>query len=249
MILVTADWHLSDNPRDNYRHLWQQQLRDMIEEYCVEVLLVLGDLTEEKDRHRAGLVNKVVDHLYQLGQLCQVIVISGNHDYVNPATPFYGFAHRIKGITWVGIKDRSSPKKEALDKLGMIGDALFLPHTTDYKRDWKGLKLNTYDWIFTHNTFHNADIGNGQRVESGIPVTVFGDRPQVISGDVHIPQKLGPVTYVGAPYLIDFGDSYEPRVLLIDKKGQMRSIKTSGPQKRLVTVEFIGGAMTVTEVS
>ncbi len=60
----------------------------------------------------------------------------------------------------------------------------------------------------------------------------------MISGDVHVPQTIGPVTYVGAPYTVDFGDIYEPRVLEIgltpSNKLQMQSIPCTGMQKRLI---------------
>jgi hypothetical protein len=41
------------------------------------------------------------------------------------------------------------------------------------------------------------------------------------------------LTYVGAPYTVDFGDNYQARVLLIDG-GKVTSIPYEGPQKRLV---------------
>jgi len=110
-----------------------------------------------------------------------------------------------------------------------------LPHTTNYKKDWKDLKLKKYDWVFTHNTFDGAQAGNGIQLR-GIPKNLFG-KARVISGDIHIPQRLTPgyVEYVGSPYLCDFGDRYEPRVLLIDD-GRIRSIPVTGPQKRLVEI-------------
>src|SRR5205814_1607714 len=101
---------------------------------------------------------------------------------------------------------------------------LFLPHTNNYKRDWKGLDFSKYQWIFAHNTFQGANIGP-RRLE-GIPTSIFPRNAKVISGDIHVPQHFGPIEYVGAPYRIDFGDDYEPRVLFLSTKDEKRCIES-----------------------
>jgi hypothetical protein len=45
------------------------------------------------------------------------------------------------------------------------------------------------------------------------------------------------VTYVGAPYLVDFGDDYEPRMLLLSGQ-HMTSLPMRGPQKRLLELSY-----------
>jgi hypothetical protein len=241
MILVTADLHLSDNPRDAYRHEFQKVLRQLVKQHKVETVLILGDLTEEKDHHGAWLVNRIVDHLNRLRRYCNVVIVQGNHDYVDANSPFYKFVEHIKDISWI-----SSPMEAgqcgggglpALHELAFsdLGKCLLLPHAPNYKKDWHGIKLKSYDWVFTHNTFQGCNIGNGRKL-SGISPNIFG-KAKVISGDIHIPQKMGPgFHYVGAPYLVDFGDVYIPRVLLVSNKGKLTSLPVPGPQKRLVDI-------------
>lgn len=236
--LVTADWHLSDNIRDDYRHAFIARLRTAAKDRKVDWVLILGDLTEEKDRHSAWLVNSVVRHVALFAKICRVLILRGNHDYIDPDHPFYAFLSRIEGVTWVNAPTDLKNLPSA-PQMG-LGSVLFLPHTSDYKRDWKGLKFSQYDWIFAHNTFSGAQVGHGQTMK-GIPLDVFPDDACVVSGDIHVPQKLGPVTYVGAPYLVDFGDNYNPRVLLLDgtKPKPMWSMSCEGPQKRLVQVRSV----------
>lgn len=220
--LVTADLHLSDNERDRHRHHFvANELPTLIAETRADHLLVLGDLTEEKDRHSAKLVNEVVSLLTMLGKICPVTVLMGNHDYLDRSHPFFRFLRRIRSINWV-------------DKPTIMDDAIYLPHTDDWERDWKGLDLRGKR-VYTHNTFDGADLGHGSKGH-GIPLEIVKDS-QVFSGDVHIPQVLGGrVTYVGAPYRVDFGDDYEPRVMLIDDfiNGKVKSIPVSGVQKHLI---------------
>lgn len=228
--IVTADWHLSDNPRDRYRFEFLPWLHQTVQENKVDHLLLLGDLTESKDRHGAWLVNRIVDEMTKLAAVCPMTIVCGNHDYVMAEAPFFLFLRRIKNIRWV---NRPSGAVNALhDGLKGLGRSLLLPHTSDWKKDWDDLDFGYYDWVFCHQSFTGADVGSGHRVND-IPVSVFPRDAKVVAGDVHLPQVVGPVTYVGAPYTVDFGDDYQPRVLLLEGD-QMQSIDYHGPMKRLV---------------
>jgi hypothetical protein len=247
MILVTSDWQLTDNPRDDYRHQWQTELRSLVKEHAVQCVVMLGDITEEKDHHGAGLVNQVVNHLDKLRQLCKVVILQGNHDYVDVNSPFYQFVSHISGIEWI------SKPMEAGDYVGHVchlhelaftglGKILFLPHTTNWKKDWAGIPLKKYDLVFAHQTFEGVTAESGFKLK-GVPVEQFKHN-WVISGDVHKPQDVGSnITYVGSPYLCDFGDDFEPRVLLLSKaknhpeaKLARLSLPCTGPQKRLLDI-------------
>jgi hypothetical protein len=59
-VLVVSDLHLSANPRDEYRFKLMKRLRREATKHH-ELLIVNGDITEEKDRHTSVLVNRIVD--------------------------------------------------------------------------------------------------------------------------------------------------------------------------------------------
>jgi DNA repair exonuclease SbcCD nuclease subunit len=228
-VLVFADIHLSDNPRDSYRHAFMRRVPDLLRKHKCSMCLILGDITESKDNHGAWLVNTVADHLHRISQVCPVVINRGNHDYVIVDHPFYKFLSHFHGVTWI-----NSPTNLPIPGLG---ECRFLPHTINYKKDWADIDLKSNGWIFAHNTFTGAALGGGQ-IADGIPLSIFPGSAKVLSGDVHIPQTLGPVTYVGAPYLVDFGDDYDPRVMLLED-GKTKSLRVSGPQKRLLTVNSV----------
>src|SRR5262245_15252200 len=239
-VIVTADLHWNDNTRDAARHDFVDWMVGCLKQHRADALFVLGDLTEGKDEHRSWLVNAVVDHLARWSRQCPVIVIRGNHDYLDPEHPFFGFVNHIEGLYWI-----NRPMDDGEGSLSVhhgdrlrhsIGRYLMLPHTRDFEKDWDGYKLRDYGWVFTHNTFEGSDYGQGP-LAKGIPLDVVKGA-RVISGDVHIPQKIGPVTYVGAPYLIDFGDDYEPRVAMVDGS-KLSFVKVDGPQKRLIEVRSL----------
>lgn len=232
-VLVTADLHLSDNPRDAYRFEFMKKLVRLAK--GASAVVVLGDLTEEKDRHGAWLVNAVCDAIHDVARVCPVVINMGNHDYVDVNSPFYAFLGRIGGVTWVQAPTDSKNLPSA--PLTALGRTLFLPHTSNYERDWAGLAFGPYDWIFAHQTFTGAHVGFGRTLNGIDAKAVFGKaRSRVISGDIHVPQS-DPVTYVGAPYTVDFGDDYVARYISIHDEHRAQSFRVTGvPQKRLVDV-------------
>lgn len=237
-IIGTTDLHLTDNPMDEYRFAFIEQ---HFPAECkagkgVDGILILGDLTEEKDRHSARLVNRIVRALDKLSRIAPTVVLMGNHDYHDEGHPFFEFLSHIENLRFISAVTDGQEMGPPFVKL--FRDYLFLPHTRAYLKDWeKYIKdgWGGFDAIFAHNTFDGADTGYGRKLE-GIPVDVFGKKAQVLAGDIHAPQTLGPVTYIGSPYTVDFGDDYDPRLMFIEgNKVKWRSVGNY-TQKRLVHI-------------
>jgi hypothetical protein len=227
--LITSDLSLTDNPRDEYRwEFLEKTLPTFLRVEGARMLYVLGDLTEEKDNHGSWLVNRLCDAFYKLAQLADVAILRGNHDYQGSGFPFFSFLDMLESITFI-----SEPMS--------IPGTLFLPHTTNYIRDWEPWKdtLRNYPLVFAHNTFQGA-FANGVAIP-GIPPSYFPSSTLIIAGDIHTPQTHGKVTYVGAPYTVDFGDDYKPRVLVIHEDPfRFESVPVPGVQKWLLTVDANG---------
>lgn len=221
MILITADPHFSANPRDAYRlNFLHKRLPALIKTYKVDMLYVLGDLCEVKDQHGAWLVNQIVDGISAIAKTVSTVsVLMGNHDYLQEGHPFFRFINNIPNVVY-----RDRPRR--------VGTYLFLPFTRNPVNDWKELDLKGVKRIFTHITFDGATGGFGRKLE-GVSLNLLPKLP-IVSGDVHSPQKFANLTYVGAPYTVDFGDDYVGRVLLLDDN-RLSSVVVGGPQKRLIT--------------
>lgn len=227
MILITSDWHLSSNPRDRYRlDFLYKRLPNLIQTYKVTEVFFCGDLCEAKDEHSAYLVNQIVDGITKVHFHAPVTVLMGNHDFLQQGEPFFRFLRNIPGLRYI-----SKPR------LSARGPYAFLPFTRTPERDWEALDFKGVKRIFTHATFKGANSGFGHRLD-GVPLNLLPDVP-IISGDVHVPQKLENVTYVGAPYSVDFGDTYVGRVLLL-KDERMSQVTVGGTQKRIVRFDYGG---------
>lgn len=231
--IAIADLHLTDEPRDEYRHEFVQDFASICRKRGAERIAILGDLTEQKDHHSARVVNRIVAYLYELAGIAPVWILMGNHDYLDEGFPFFAFVDKVRGVTWI-------------DKPYLSAGEWWLPHTRDYKKDWDDSIVQHKDRVWAHNTFTGANVGFGRQLE-GIPIGYLKST-SIIAGDIHVPQflpvikgkhQLGGVTYIGAPYTVDYGDDYEPRYLIVEGKKQTSMSLASFPQKRLIVASSI----------
>ena len=208
--LITTDLHLTDKPRDEYRFGLFPWIRKKVEKYNLQRVFILGDLTDFKDRHSSTLVNRIVDELGELSEEVNIDILEGNHDFVDVYNPFFRFLNGTKGIRF--FYGKPTPNTMPDDS-----KALMLPFTKTPKKDWKKYDLTDYDYIFMHQTFGGAIASNGYKMEGLSASLLKGVSGQVFSGDIHVPQKIGKVTYVGSPYHIHFGDTFQPRIILLEE--------------------------------
>lgn len=211
IFLLIADLHLTALLRDAYR--WR--LFPWLLEACitrnVQYLVILGDLTEAKDYHSAKLVNQIVDALCKLfrgSRLKGIIIVPGNHDGIDPNCPYFRFLGQFPFIKYI-----PTPFMEPFAERNV----LFLPHTKEPER-WDRGMLYDADFIFMHQTFSGAQSETGVALE-GLQASVLNSarKAEIWSGDVHVPQVVGRVKYVGSPYPVRFGDSFKPRAVLLEK--------------------------------
>lgn len=230
MLLCSGDWHLTDLPRDAYRWNFVAELPALLKKHKITTLVVLGDLTDAKDRHNAELVNKVVaafHAIYKTG--VRVVFLQGNHDYLDDKTPFFRFLGKLPGVKVV----TSSYQFED-------GGAFYLAlgHTRRPEEAWKGLDFSRYDAVFGHQTFSGAVAETGTML-SGLPLSLIKGARHFYSGDIHAPQTIGKLcTYVGAPYHVRFGDGFDPRVIVLDGQ-KATSVPVPGPSRRNISVTSV----------
>lgn len=234
--LFTSDIHMTTSPQEEYRWGLLPWLTKQAMKRRVQRLFILGDLTEAKDRHPAPLVNRLADQLDDFVHKAdaEVIIIPGNHDYIDPAHPFFGFARHIPGVTFI-----TKPTfKEVPIVARRTARCWFLPSTRN-PDDWADLDFGKADYIFTHQTYTGALSESGYSL-SGFSTSLFGrSKARILSGDIHVPQIVGKrVEYIGAPYRTRFGDTFSPRCLLIGEDGDL-DLHFPCPEKHLIVCDSI----------
>lgn len=228
--LITTDLHLTANPRDEYRWGLWPWLRKTCAEENVETLCILGDVTDAKDYHPASLVNRIVREIKATREVVpRIIIDQGNHDYLLTDHPYLAFLSAFDGVTFVNRPLDTSAEGEA---------ALFLPHTKTPLKDWSGFDWSMYRWVFMHQTVDGSIASNGQRM-SGDKFPDMRGAGKIYSGDIHVPQVINGVEYVGSPYHVHFGDKFKPRVLLLDRGGRPHDLRFD--TIRRVTLDALPG--------
>lgn len=210
--LLCSDLHLTANPRDEYRWGLFKWLAATCATEEVKTLLILGDLTDAKDYHPSSLTNRLVDNVAMLSWLgVDIWILLGNHDYLRKGHAYFAFLSHLPNVHFVTTMTE-------IEDTGKGHSAVMLPHTKDPIGEWAGLDFTHYDLLFMHQTVDGAIADNGQ-VMRGEKMPWLQAR-KIWSGDIHVPQVIGAVEYVGSPYPIHFGDSFTPRCVLLDRRGR-----------------------------
>jgi hypothetical protein len=201
--LLTADLHLTDRPKDSYRFGLFRWLRRQQQDHTTTATFILGDITDRKDNHSSALVNKIVEELLSLKP--PIYILRGNHDCIDPTNPYFGFLSYIEGVHFV-----TEPTLLREYDLAMI------PHQRDessFAQTCASLPASHY---MLHQTFDGAIAETGGRLTGFSTSPIDLKQPlRVWAGDIHRPQTVNCVAYVGSPFQVRFGDDFTPRVLLV----------------------------------
>jgi len=224
--IITADLHLTDRPADAYRF----EFFDWLYAKDFDALVLLGDLTDEKDRHSALFVDRIVNSLLRFvagGR--EVHLLMGNHDYTDATCPFFKFLGHLPNCFYY-----------ATPQIREIGNTRwsFYPHSREPKKYWadmrRGRELGV-DYTLCHQIFQGAQSESGHDLD-GCEVPSLEGAGKIFAGDVHTPQEVGLVEYVGAPYPVRFGDSFEPHVVLVEDAKTWTYLKPPHIQKVVLEV-------------
>lgn len=233
--LFTADLHLTSRTRDEYRWEIFDWLKKQISRREVDVLFILGDLADQKDGHPATLVNRLIDALVKIADMVPIHMVMGNHDYIDSDCPFFDLLNSIPNMCFI-----TSPDKRVICGKKVLS----LPHIRNWRQGWwlndKRALESGFDFVLMHQTIHGSMV-TPRHVLDGVPEGTFSDSKVgkcVISGDIHVPQVVGCVAYCGSPYPINFGDEFEPRVLL-HKGGKLKSLKRLSIRKPILYISDI----------
>lgn len=169
-------------------------------------MLILGDLTDAKDNHPAELVNRIISALTSL-KVANIRMIAGNHDWLKKDQEFFKFLN-----SFPNIKFMTRPTEDD-DVAGPL--AFYLPYSKNPVKDWANMDFSHYDYLFMHQTIAGSIASNGQKMDGeDLPKL---DAVKIFSGDIHVPQVIRGIEYVGSPYHVHFGDDFNPRCILIER--------------------------------
>lgn len=204
--LLISDPHFMDDENELYRLRLFEFVHDILNECEVHTISVLGDLCDAKDRHPGSLVNRVVAGLIGWSRKVSLNILRGNHDGYGRVS-FFSFLGQFPGITYY-----DEPVETFIEGI----PTLYLPHSRNPQEEWKDLELSG-KLVFAHATVNEVVTESGFVLkECGLSSKMFDTTLATLSGDIHKPQTIGKITYVGSPYHTRFGDHFDGGVAVLD---------------------------------
>lgn len=246
-ILIVSDLHLTDAPLETYR--WD--VFDWIEtarvEHRADTLFILGDVFDRKDRHPSSIVNRLTTTIAGLAAHLEIFILKGNHDYLKPDDPFLRFLDYLPNTHWIN-------QPTLIDIRGL--KTLWLPHSKMPVETWEplladralisrlgavGAGAETIQLVLAHQSVIGSQTSNMFELNAGLDLAWLEQRVRcpIISGDIHVPQQIRSLTYVGTPHPVSFGDTYQCRALRLDvthNTFKMRSIPIPTIQRHALAV-------------
>jgi DNA repair exonuclease SbcCD nuclease subunit len=206
--LLTGDWHLTDNPVEEYRWDTFDLVEKIAIQYHVSHIYLLGDIFDRKDRHSKELVNEGTASLgkLQVNTDADILITMGNHDKPISGVPYWSF---LNGLM---------PRVRYITEPEMIGNVLLLPFSSNPVEEWKGLPFSNVKMILMHQTVEGSLSAEGRPIPSSDTMPVFPQGIPIYSGDVHRPQRVMGVEYIGVPHPVRFNETWPNRVLVVDDK-------------------------------
>jgi predicted phosphodiesterase len=200
--LLFTDPHLTDNPLEAYRWNIFKTLEELAIKHQVSEIDCLGDLVDRKDYHSRTLINGVIDVFSHLQSFTKadIKIISGNHDAPTTGLYYWKFLNKL------GIKYIQEPE--------LHDGVYFLPFTSNPEKDWEKLNFKGVKTLFMHQCVSGSLVEN-DRVLSGCTLPLSVNNFIIYSGDIHRPQTVGNVIYIGTPHPVKFSESWPNRVILI----------------------------------
>jgi hypothetical protein len=237
MNLLVTDLHLDDNSDNEYRwQIWEHILGAVIQ-HRIENVFILGDWVDRKDKFSARFINRLFDQVYMICGRARLVVLRGNHDTTMTPPNYFDFVAGATGAM-EGFEYISQPHP--------IRDLLLLPFTPHPRTDWIDLKLAEFKAVFMHATVTGAVVENGTVMENA-NFPILPRDVKFYSGDVHVPQKVRNITYVGAPHPIKFGDDFPCRMLMLNNDYDIvLEIPLSPPRKIMADIRDVADLATLT---
>ncbi len=232
--LVISDLHLTEKTTEQYRWNIFDTVKDYVKENDVERLFILGDLLDKKDRHPAELINQLMDKLIDLLKYVKPIyILKGNHDYLKPQAPFLDFLkHFHPNIVWI-----SSPTHLTFGNL----KTLWLPHSKNPTEEWADCDFDV-STVFMHQSVIGCKVSEYFEMNCGFDLewltSKLDSNAKIYSGDIHVPQKIKTLTYIGTPHPVSFGDTYEHNMVILNNNfTEFKRIKTESIQRHSLKIK------------
>ncbi len=213
----------------------------VVRENGVDIILVAGDVMHYHERLHTLALNKSIEFLVDMGKLCKVVCLVGNHDMINNQqflTSNHWMRHYKDRLPNVDVIDTAQSYE--VDGVRFVCCPYVYPGRfiealeTATPKTGDEFHWSESDIIFAHQEFKGCKMG---AIISDTGDDWDESYPQVVSGHIHDYQKPQTnVFYPGTPMQHSFGDKGDNIILLIEVGDGVRftEIPTEVEKKKTV---------------
>lgn len=207
------------------------------------ILIVAGDLLDNKAIIRAECANALLKTLDQNWTVVYILV--GNHDLINVkgSENSLNFLARPEGPNILV----SSPHHYETTNFS-IGMLPYYDDPTKFKEEL--FKFPKGSIVIAHQGFLGAEMGMYAVDNSSVDPNELKDY-KIISGHYHKHQTVGPVTYIGNPYTLSFGEANDglKGFQVLNDDGSLTFVSTKLRKHVIINMECIDNKLNATSQS
>lgn len=207
--LVVGDPHFKPN-NDKETSILVEKCHEIISLHQVDIVVVMGDILDSHNIAKIQPYMKAYKFLYTLATKLPVYLLIGNHDRPNNRTylteEHFFFPYKLSKVNNLHIVD--NPIMETINGVN-VGFVPYVP-VGKFKAAVKQIPYREASVIFAHQEFAGCSY-NGVKSTKGDVWSL--NAPTVISGHIHDEQQIQDnLLYVGTPFQISFGESYDKSI-------------------------------------
>ena len=183
-----------------------ERITILVQERKPDFIVLLGDMLDTFEKVNSMCLNKAYELVDNMRKVAKTYILVGNHDYINN-TQFLSENHWLNGLKfWHNVIVVDKVIKEEMNNMNFV----FCPYVYPGRffealrtLDWIEPNLHSIDCIFAHQEFLGCKMG---AFNSEIGDVWIESNPYVISGHIHLNQKLGEnIYYPGSAIQTAFG--------------------------------------------
>ena len=229
-VLVIGDPHYMTS---NFSQIddFENKLFTYIQTVNLDYIIILGDVLHDHERIHTLPLNRAYSFISKLRKFVSkdVVVLVGNHDLINNQQ-YLTNNHWMNGMKkWNKVKiiDKVTEISNDFFKsvlVPYVPNGMFMKALTESEINWKDANV-----IYAHQEFYGCKLDSGIDSETGDKWPE--DYPNIISGHIHLNQKLSKnIYYPGSAMQHTFRENETFRYIIYlteyskDKKGNVTSL-------------------------
>ena len=178
-----------------------------------DILLILGDLFDNRNSLPIIILNKVEKILKDLSDIIPIHIMVGNHDLYNKGS------NDVNSVRLFGYINNNITVYEKTTTLELDNQKLIIMPWVEKRLDMiNEITLNPGDYLFCHSDLNGCKMhlnSVAHRNADKIDVSEFKKYKHVFSGHIHIGQTNNNFTFIGSLYQMDRNDMGDQKGITI----------------------------------